>query len=145
MPGWLKELPTRITTGWNAAAATVSGTRIRTMTTPGRVAENCVEITSAGRPAMCTSGAVIQPTFPNAFRAAALFLAVLGFSQEVANPWPESSLLEPAALAKTLRSSEKKPVVICVAFPVLYRAKHIAGAIYAGPGNTPAGLETLRN
>ena len=74
----------------------------------------------------------------------ALFMAVLGFSQEVANPWPESSLLEPAALAKVLRSSEKKPAVICVAFPVLYRSKHIAGAIYAGPGNKPEGLDALR-
>src|SRR5205085_1082268 len=28
--------------------------------------------------------------------------------------------------------------------PVLYRNKHIAGAIFAGPGNTPAGIEALR-
>src|SRR5207302_2976082 len=88
--------------------------------------------------------AVTQRTLSHTFRAVALFVAVLGFSQEVANPWPDSTLLEPAALAKTLRSSEKKPVVICVAFPVLYRAKHITGAIYAGPGNKPEGLESLR-
>ena len=89
-------------------------------------------------------GPVAQLTLSTTLRVTAVFMAALGFSQEVANPWPESSLLEPAALAKTLRSSEKKPIVICVAFPVLYRNKHIAGAIYAGPGNTPAGLETLR-
>lgn len=85
-----------------------------------------------------------QRTFSHTFRAVALFVAVLGFSQEVANPWPDSTLMEPAALAKTLRSSEKKPVVICVAFPVLYRAKHITGAVFAGPGNTAEGLDSLR-
>lgn len=53
-------------------------------------------------------------------------------------------MLEPADLAKTLRSSEKKPTLISVIFPVMYRNKHITGSIYAGPGNTPAGLETLR-
>jgi len=77
-------------------------------------------------------------------RAAAIFAAALGFSQEVANPWPESAILEPADLARTLRSSEKKPAVICVAFPVLYRSKHIAGSVFAGPGNKPEGLDELK-
>lgn len=77
-------------------------------------------------------------------RAAAIFAAALGFSQEVANPWPESAILQPADLARTLRSSEKKPVVICVAFPVLYRSKHIAGAVFAGPGNKPEGMDALK-
>ena len=77
-------------------------------------------------------------------RAAAIFAAALGFSQEVANPWPESAILEPADLARTLRSPEKKPAVICVAFPVLYRSKHIAGAVFAGPGNKPEGLDELK-
>ena len=88
--------------------------------------------------------AVRQLTLSNTLRAAAFFAVALGFSQEVANPWPESAILEPADLAKTLRSSEKKPVVICVAFPVLYRNKHIAGAVFAGPGNKPEGIEALR-
>jgi thiosulfate/3-mercaptopyruvate sulfurtransferase len=79
-----------------------------------------------------------------AARAAILFAAVLGFSQVVSNPWPESDLLEPADLAKTLRSSGAKPAVICVAFPVLYRSKHITEAVYAGPGNRPEGIEALK-
>jgi thiosulfate/3-mercaptopyruvate sulfurtransferase len=87
---------------------------------------------------------VRQRILSNTLRAAAVFAVALGFSQEVANPLPESALLEPAALAKTLGSSGKKPVVICVAFPVLYRSKHITGAIFAGPGNMPAGIEMLR-
>jgi len=77
-------------------------------------------------------------------RAAVLFAAVLGFSQEVANPWPESAMVEPADLAKALRSSGKKPAVVCVAFPVLYRSKHITEAVFAGPGNRPEGIEALK-
>jgi thiosulfate/3-mercaptopyruvate sulfurtransferase len=77
-------------------------------------------------------------------RAAVLLAAVLGFSQEPANPWPESALLNPGDLAKALRSDAKKPAVICVAFPVLYRSKHITGAVFAGPGNKPEGIEALK-
>jgi thiosulfate/3-mercaptopyruvate sulfurtransferase len=79
-----------------------------------------------------------------AIRAAVLLAAVLGFSQELANPWPESAILDPGDLAGTLRSSGKKPAVISVAFPVLYRSKHIAGAVFAGPGNRPEGIEALK-
>jgi thiosulfate/3-mercaptopyruvate sulfurtransferase len=77
-------------------------------------------------------------------RAAALLAAALAFSQEVANPWPESAILEPADLAKTLSSTGKKPAVISVAFPVLYRSKHITGSVFAGPGNKPEGIEALK-
>ena len=77
-------------------------------------------------------------------RAAILLVAVLSFSQEVAVPWPESAVLQPADLAKTLRSNGKKPPVISVVFPVLYRQKHITGAVYAGPGNKPEGIEALK-
>lgn len=77
-------------------------------------------------------------------RAAVLLAAVLGFSQGVANPWPEAAILQPADLAKTLTASGKKPLVISVAFPVLYRNKHITGAVYAGPGNKPEGIEALK-
>ena len=85
-----------------------------------------------------------SPSVALAIGAAALLTAVFAFSQEPAGPWPASALLAPADLAKTLRSSEKKPAVICVAFPVLYRSKHIAGAVFAGPGNRPEGIEALK-
>jgi len=75
---------------------------------------------------------------------AVLFTAAFAFSQQPAGPWPQSAILAPADLAKTLRDSGKKPAVICVAFPVLYRSKHIAGAVYAGPGNQPEGIEALK-
>src|SRR6516165_3665703 len=78
------------------------------------------------------------------FQFVIVSFAVVAFAQEAGNPWPQSAILEPADLAKTLHSSDKKPTVICVAFPVLYRNKHIAQAIYAGPGNRPEGIEALK-
>ena len=77
-------------------------------------------------------------------RAAVLLAAVLAFSQVPANPWPESAILNPGDLAKALRSDARKPAVICVAFPVLYRSKHITGAVFAGPGNRPEGIAALK-
>ena len=70
-------------------------------------------------------------------RLALLLLATLAFTQAL-------SLVEPAKLAKTLESTAKKPAVICVACPVLYRSKHITGAVFAGPGNKPEGIESLK-
>ena len=83
---------------------------------------------------------------PVAFRlAAALLVAALCFSQQTADPWPKASVLEPSALAETLRSSTAKPpVILCVAFPVLYKTKHILHAVYAGQGSKPEGIETLK-
>ena len=81
---------------------------------------------------------------PRAFRVALLFVAVLAFSQQAGDPWPKSAIIEPADLAASLRADAKKPAVICVAFPVLYRSKHITGAVYAGPGNRPEGIEALK-
>src|ERR1041384_2144502 len=77
-------------------------------------------------------------------RPALLLVAVLAFSQEIASPWPESAVLQPADLAKTLQSSGKKPAVISVVFPVQYRSRHIANAVFAGPGNKPEGIEALK-
>jgi hypothetical protein len=59
------------------------------------------------------------------------------------DPWPKSELLEPAALAQEIRSATP-PHVLCVAFPVLYRARHILHAVDAGPGSKPEGLEALK-
>ena len=70
-------------------------------------------------------------------------LATLCLSQDAADPWAKSDLLEPAALAQEIRSA-KPPQVLCVAFPVLYRSKHILHAVDAGPGSKPEGLEALK-
>jgi thiosulfate/3-mercaptopyruvate sulfurtransferase len=70
-------------------------------------------------------------------------VATLCLSQEVSDPWPAANLLEPAALASELRSG-KSPNVICVAFPNLYKAKHIVHAAFAGPTSKPEGIEALK-
>jgi hypothetical protein len=52
-------------------------------------------------------------------------------------------MMQPAALADALRSG-KTPIIISVAFPALYRARHILHATYAGPGSKPDGIEALK-
>jgi hypothetical protein len=70
-------------------------------------------------------------------RIATVFLAALvSFAAEMA-------LVQPKELAPQI--STKGPVVIQVGPNVLYRSKHIPGALYAGPGNTPAGIALLRS
>jgi len=59
------------------------------------------------------------------------------------DPWSANQLLEPAALAEMLRA-QKAPVILFVGFPVLYRQKHIANAILAGPASKPEGLNQLK-
>ena|SRR5690349_6581517 len=70
-------------------------------------------------------------------------LATLCLSQTVTDPWKKSELLEPAALAPEVQSA-KPPVVLSVAFPVLYRSRHIVRAIDVGPGNKPEGIALLK-
>lgn len=60
------------------------------------------------------------------------------------NPWADSELMQPDRLAGLLKSQKGVPRILCVAFPVLYRQRHIVGAEYAGPGNKPEGIEMLR-
>ena len=80
-----------------------------------------------------------------------LYLAIAGImapmlssDDQPMDPWSKGDLLEPAAFADGLRSGTTPLTIICVAFPSLYTQKHIAHAIYAGPGNKPEGLEALR-
>jgi hypothetical protein len=74
-----------------------------------------------------------------------VLLGVLCFAQQGADPWSKSALLDPAALAPVLRSaSARRPVILCVAFPVLYRARHIPHAILAGPTSRPEGMDALK-
>jgi thiosulfate/3-mercaptopyruvate sulfurtransferase len=67
-----------------------------------------------------------------AFAVAAAFVA---FAADVA-------LIQPKEMAATL--GDKGPAVFMVGPNVLYRSKHIPGSVYAGPGNTPQGLEMLK-
>lgn len=69
--------------------------------------------------------------------------ATFALCQETADPWSKAEILQPAALADTIKSG-KSPIIISVAFPVLYRAKHILQAIDAGPTSKPEGIELLK-
>lgn len=57
-----------------------------------------------------------------------------------ADPWAASDVVTPEVLSKDV----KTPLVIHVGFDVLYRAVHIAGTPYAGPGSKPEGIELLK-
>lgn len=72
-----------------------------------------------------------------------LLATVACLAENGSDPWPTTALLDPPALVQALQS-DKPPTVLCVAFPVLYRSKHIAHAIYAGAGSKPEGIESLK-
>jgi thiosulfate/3-mercaptopyruvate sulfurtransferase len=64
--------------------------------------------------------------------------------EATSDPWASGELLQPAELAKAMQSG-KAPVVLSVAFPVLYHGKHIVHAINSGPTSKPEGIEALKN
>ena len=70
-------------------------------------------------------------------------LATICFCQDGSDPWVKADLLEPAVLAQAIQAANP-PVVLAVAFPVLYRSKHILHAIDAGQGSKPEGIEALK-
>lgn len=59
-------------------------------------------------------------------------------------PWSKGEIMEPGSLVKVLKSSATQPNIICVAFPVLYRQRHVLHARFAGPASKPEGLKALR-
>lgn len=59
------------------------------------------------------------------------------------DPWAAAALMEPAELAGELKGANRSVRVVCVAFPVLYHQRHIAGAVLAGPGSKPEGIADL--
>ena len=70
-------------------------------------------------------------------------LATLCLSEDSSTAWKQSELIEPSALAKALDSNDP-PYVVCVSDAVPYRSRHVARAIFAGPGGKPEGIELLK-
>jgi thiosulfate/3-mercaptopyruvate sulfurtransferase len=70
-----------------------------------------------------------------------LLAAALLAAQAASDPWPARASIQPADLV----SMKPRPVIVYVGFPILYRAARIEGAILAGPGSKPEGLELLTN
>src|SRR4051794_22355767 len=75
--------------------------------------------------------------------AISLDLAASVASGDSQDPWNAAELIEPAKLTEWLSRGDKSLQVICVAFPTLYKQRHIAGAIFAGPGSKPEGIAAL--
>ena len=73
-------------------------------------------------------------------RSILLASAATGLAHAKADDIPKSAQMQPAELVALLG---KKPTVVCVAFPFLYRSARIEGAVYGGAGSKPEGLETL--
>jgi thiosulfate/3-mercaptopyruvate sulfurtransferase len=68
----------------------------------------------------------------------------LNASESQSDPWSGRELVEPAELAQLVDAPTRKLEIICVAFPVLYRQKHITGAKFAGPTSKAEGIDALK-
>lgn len=79
--------------------------------------------------------------------AAMLLFAANAFS--AASPTasiPLDKLVQPADFAAQLKdASAPKPLMLNVGFKTMFDQAHIPGSEYAGPGNTGAGLQVLRD
>lgn len=56
---------------------------------------------------------------------------------------PHANLVEPAALAASLRARSHRPLILQVGFRVLFLQAHIPGAEYVGPAGQDDGLQAL--
>jgi thiosulfate/3-mercaptopyruvate sulfurtransferase len=73
------------------------------------------------------------------------FLPLLIAQTPPAGPWQAADLMQPSELASRLRAgAARTPRVFYVGFAVLYRSKHIPGAVFTGPTARQEGLESLR-
>ena len=71
--------------------------------------------------------------------------AISVYAMSFADDWKDSDTIQPKALATRISANEKnKPLILQVGFGFQYRMKHIPGAVYAGPGNKPEGLDKLK-
>ena len=59
------------------------------------------------------------------------------------DPWTDNDLVQPEQVAN-LTKDVRTPLLIHVGFPVLYRASHITGSVYAGPGSKEEGIADLK-
>jgi len=63
----------------------------------------------------------------------AVILAACLVAQPLGEPWTRADLIQPEQLAARLKNGHAAPPIFYVGFPVLYRSKHIPGAVLAGP------------
>jgi thiosulfate/3-mercaptopyruvate sulfurtransferase len=92
------------------------------------------------------------PSRPSRFMAALVSSAALLFAASAfsaarpAASIPQDKLVQPADFAAQLKdASASKPLMLHVGFKTMFDQAHIPGSEYAGPGNTGAGLQVLRD
>jgi Rhodanese-like domain len=67
-----------------------------------------------------------------------------GLHAQSSDPWSPKDVIEPLALAKMLKKSGPKPLILQVGFERLYNQGHIPGSPYCGPASSPEGIERLK-
>ena len=77
-----------------------------------------------------------------AVAAVCLVAAACAFS--ATNPWSQSQVIQPAALASQLKDSSNKPLLLQVGFERLYAQGHIPGSKYCGPARNSNGIARLK-
>ena len=85
----------------------------------------------------------IFAAFVAAWMLSAVTNPALGETKPAASV-PSTDLIQPADLAASLKSSPQL-LILQVGFRTMYDQSHIPGSDFAGPGNTPAGLQVLRD
>jgi rhodanese-related sulfurtransferase len=73
-------------------------------------------------------------------RRISMFLLLAVSLVAAGDPWTESDVIRPEAVAKDIGT----PLLLHVGFDVLYRASHIKGSVYAGPASKPEGIDALK-
>jgi thiosulfate/3-mercaptopyruvate sulfurtransferase len=70
-----------------------------------------------------------------------LAVNVQGFA--ASEPWTPKQVVDPATLARELKASGEKPLLLHVGFPRLYDQAHIPGSKYCGPAFQAGGIAKL--
>ena len=56
----------------------------------------------------------------------------------------DNNLIQPKDFAAQLQAKGPKPSILYVGFAVMYRSKHIPGAVFAGPASRSQGVDALK-
>jgi rhodanese-related sulfurtransferase len=105
-------------------------------TNHGRMADRLIGACAAALLCIAGMGATLAADKPAADKPA---------NVKAAASIPAERLIQPAQLALLLGAGNAaKPLVLQVGFRKLYDQAHITGSEYAGPGNSAAGLQLLR-
>lgn len=90
-------------------------------------------------------GLITTESNPHADAATGAPVRVQSPPESAKPPIPSLAVMEPAELARILRSkNDEKPLILQVGFRFLYKQGHISGAEYIGPASKEEGLRQLR-